>query len=236
MGRLRAFLKTVWLVTADSKSLAHEAAKPQSPLDAAAFRHCVAMVVAACFITALAIVMVKEGLEDLVIRDSNVPDFIDMPWLMEDLFVPGRGTAPPALFAYAVILGGYFAGATRHVFERARRRPITEGGRGDRRLCRGAARAASPPRRACTDGGNGGIFQKAGQDGAGRAAGADVGDVALCPNGHRRDRLPGWQVAREDGARAIQRAFSEWRATGPWASGASSFCVVRGASVDLDDR
>src|SRR5688572_2773768 len=38
IGRVRAFFKTVWMITSDVRSLRHEAAKPQSPSDAAAFR------------------------------------------------------------------------------------------------------------------------------------------------------------------------------------------------------
>src|SRR5687767_11785601 len=38
IGRLRAFLKTVWQVTWDSRRLRHEMAKPQDAGDAARFR------------------------------------------------------------------------------------------------------------------------------------------------------------------------------------------------------
>ena len=38
IGRLRAFVKTVWAVTLDVQSIRHELGRPQDPLDAIRFR------------------------------------------------------------------------------------------------------------------------------------------------------------------------------------------------------
>ena len=67
-GGIRAFVKTVWLMTLDAKSLRHEAAKPQSVRDAAGFRRRVAMllVLGAAVVTAMFIR--EDGIEQIVLQ------------------------------------------------------------------------------------------------------------------------------------------------------------------------
>src|SRR5215217_6169902 len=46
MGRVRAYVRTVWLVLINSRSLAYEAAKPQEPADARSFARVTGIVLA----------------------------------------------------------------------------------------------------------------------------------------------------------------------------------------------
>lgn len=119
IGRVRAFLKTVWLVTIDSKLLSQETAKAQSPKDAAAFRRWVAAALALCFAGAVVMLIESGAMADAMIdRSLNLPFYTRWPGLAQDLAVPWSAGVVwrPALFAYAALLAFYVAGATRPIF------------------------------------------------------------------------------------------------------------------------
>ena len=119
LGRLRAFLKTVWLVCADSRSLSHETAKSQSPRDAAVFRRWVAAALAVCFCGVVVMLIESGALADAVVDPS--PGFMRFgrsARLVQDLLVPWCAGIlwRPALFGYATAFAVYAAGATRPIF------------------------------------------------------------------------------------------------------------------------
>jgi hypothetical protein len=118
-GRVRAFLKTVWLVSVDSRTLSQETAKAQSPRDAAVFRRWVAAALAICF-AGVVVMLIESG----AIADATLDRSIDLrfytrwPGVVEDLAVPWSAGIVwrPALFVYTVAFAIYVAGATRPIF------------------------------------------------------------------------------------------------------------------------
>ena len=119
VGRLRAFLKTVWLVTIDSKRLRYETAKCQSSRDAAAFRRWVAVLLTICFAAAVVMLLLREGVEAIVVvQEPSVFTRVSLEGYEIDLLVPwSAGIAlRPALFVYALVLGFYVAGSSRSIF------------------------------------------------------------------------------------------------------------------------
>jgi len=119
VGRFRAFLKTIWLVTADSNSLRHETAKAQSPRDATAFGRWVAVLLALLFAGIVALVVHEDALRDIVVRppSARFPTW-QLNGLQQDILVPWSAgvTMPWALFAYATALAFYTAAAPRSLF------------------------------------------------------------------------------------------------------------------------
>src|SRR6185503_19429281 len=118
-GWVRAFLKTVWLVTSDSKSLRMETAKAQSLRDAARFRRWVAIVLSACFVAAVALIVREGGIRELAVRPPSQSGMMwRMPGWEQDLLVPWSAGIVlwPALFSYPVLLGFYVACAPASVF------------------------------------------------------------------------------------------------------------------------
>lgn len=126
VGRVRAFLKTVWLVTIDSKQLRHETAKAQSRRGAAAFRRWIAVLLTICFAAAIVMLLLGDGIEAIVVvHEPSVFARLSMEGYEIDLLVPwSAGIAlRPAPFAYALVLGFYVAGATRSIFRTNRLSP-----------------------------------------------------------------------------------------------------------------
>ena len=119
VGRVRAFLKTVWIVAVDSKSLGQETAKDQSPRDAAVFRRWVAAALALCGAGAVVMLLESGVIADLQLDPSPVLLWFGrMAGPMQDLLVPWSAGIlwRPALFGYAIALAFYVAGATRPIF------------------------------------------------------------------------------------------------------------------------
>ena len=123
LGRSRAFWKTVLLVTLDHRSLRHETARPQSPRDAAAFRRCVAAVLAACFVVLISPFLLDNELSsELAHAVPFSVEAMQSPGWLQDLVVPWFAGVllRPSLFGCVVGLAWYVAGAGRAVFRSAR--------------------------------------------------------------------------------------------------------------------
>jgi hypothetical protein len=118
IGRVQAFSKTVWLVTADGRALRQETAKEQSVHDAAKFRRWVALSLSICFIGAATMLIQQHVIADLAVKP---PSATVVAWKLsgweQDLLVPWSAgiVFPPALVAYAVLLAFYVAGAPASV-------------------------------------------------------------------------------------------------------------------------
>jgi hypothetical protein len=89
IGRIRAYIKTVWLITIGGKSLAHEAVKPQKLRDALAFRRITAFLIAIVFLAAfIAIIQDSGDLKELAVPRNNAFSKNSMPAWVDDLWVP----------------------------------------------------------------------------------------------------------------------------------------------------
>lgn len=127
IGRARAFLRTVCLVTLDLKRLRHEAAKPQSAHDAAVFRRWIIVLVAPSLAALAVIAILWVGIDEIVAERYSR---FGMPagkhsGLAQDLLVPwsaGIG-APGALFAYVVLAAVAIAGGPGAVVRVGRESP-----------------------------------------------------------------------------------------------------------------
>ncbi len=121
VGRVKAFLVTIWQVTVDRRSLRHEAAKPQSAADADVFRRWVTTVVALCFAVFATMLILGDGIQFVTIE--KVPSFSGVPpqpGYVQDLVVPWSAgvTLWPALYGYGLLLAMYMTGATLPVLKR----------------------------------------------------------------------------------------------------------------------
>ena len=117
LGPLRAFLKTVWLVTADAASLRYEVAKQQRPRDGASFRRWVAVILSACFAAGVGVVIAAGGIKEAAVDRDEFSSGTMQPWT-QDLFVPWSAgvVIRPALFAYTTLLAFHLAGVPRSIF------------------------------------------------------------------------------------------------------------------------
>ncbi len=119
VGRVRAFLKTVWLVTADGKALSMEAAKEQSARDAAWFTRWVAASLVVCFVAVVALVVYQGGIRAVAVKP---PSQARTAWQMsgweQDVLAPWSAGIVlwPTLVACPVMLAFYVAGAPASVF------------------------------------------------------------------------------------------------------------------------
>jgi hypothetical protein len=119
LGRVRAFLKTVWLATADSESLRMEAAKEQSVRDAAWFARWVAVSLSLCFLAVVALIVYQDGIREMAVKP---PSQARVAWRMsgteQDLLAPWSAGIIlwPGLVAYPVMLAFYVVAAPASVF------------------------------------------------------------------------------------------------------------------------
>ena len=120
LGRLRAFVKTVRLVTLDTRLLRQEASKTQSPRDAAVFRRCVAATLVISFAAVVIMALAADVLREVAITNTSsaLATGSTDAGLEEDFMIPWSAgiTQRPALFVYAAALAFYFASATRPIF------------------------------------------------------------------------------------------------------------------------
>lgn len=119
VGRVRAFLKTVWLVTADSAALRMEAAKEQSVRDAVWFTRWVAASLSLCFVAVVALIVHEGGIEDMAVQPrSQSRSALPMSGWEQDALVPWSAgiVLRPVPFACAILLAFYVAGAPAAIF------------------------------------------------------------------------------------------------------------------------
>lgn len=121
IGRVRAYLRTVWYVAMGSGQSANELAKPQDPADARAFRRVTATLLALVFLTAFAAVVVEEG--GLLFLTPQPLDILFqraalVQGAMLDITVPwGAGaTRWPIVPICLILLAIYLTGAQRLLF------------------------------------------------------------------------------------------------------------------------
>lgn len=121
IGRVRAYLRTVWYVAMGSGQSANELAKPQDPADARAFRRATATLLAVVFLTAFAAVVVDEG-GLLFLTPQPMGGRMMQVTILQgyelDLAVPwGAGaTRWPIIPICLVLLAIYLTGAQRLLF------------------------------------------------------------------------------------------------------------------------
>jgi hypothetical protein len=137
MGRVKGYLRTCWLVTADRPAIRFEAAKPQDPRDGRAFARVTGFVVALALLAVFwAVVYGMGGLTFLAVQPPNPllssgrlspgadayrQDFV-VPWCAGAML-------SPVLPGCLILLGFFIAGAQRFVF-RTRSLSAGQGARG----------------------------------------------------------------------------------------------------------
>jgi hypothetical protein len=120
MGRVRAYLKTVWQVLADARSLAYETAKPQAAEDARSFARITGIIIAlALLVPFTANVADEKGLSFLAVPLNPVG--VANPWISgwkADIVVPWSAGATlwPVPFLCIVLYAFYLARAAKPMF------------------------------------------------------------------------------------------------------------------------
>jgi hypothetical protein len=124
IGRVRAYFRTFWQVTIDSKAIRYEAAKPQEVGDGRAFARLTACIVALALLAVFAAAVFADGgLAFLAIHPTSPfnsfgnSTAITDPHL-QDLLVPwsAGATIAPVLPLCLIVLAFYLTGAQRYVF------------------------------------------------------------------------------------------------------------------------
>jgi hypothetical protein len=115
IGRIRAFVRTVWAVTVDARSIRHELGRPQSPRDAIHFRWWNAACVAAALGGAAAVALAEYGLAAIAVQQVSFSNPIPLPGLQQDAAVPwcAGATLLPAIPVYLFGLAAYLTGMGR---------------------------------------------------------------------------------------------------------------------------
>jgi hypothetical protein len=118
LGRLSAFMRTVWQFTFDVNAIRYDAAKPQSARDAAVFRRWVGGLLGACLAVVVGLIYGKRGIEKLAVEPGTIfgPMFGGRGTIAgwaQDAVVPWSAgiTLPFALFVYAALLAAYLVSA-----------------------------------------------------------------------------------------------------------------------------
>ena len=120
IGRIRAFLKTIWQVTIDSRRLRDEAQKPHQLADARSFRIPIASILALTFLSVFAAVAWhEEGLHFFAIQKSAHfdPSEHAIPRPMYDVIVPWStgATMPPVIPVMLTIFASSISRAPRTI-------------------------------------------------------------------------------------------------------------------------
>lgn len=121
IGRVRAFVRTVWQITFDKQRLRQELVKPQQLRDARAFGFRNAAAVAAALIVISATLLFEDGIQHIAIQPGTVGTIFArgragaMPDYAQDLAVPwsAGATLLPVVPLYLIGLALYLAGAAR---------------------------------------------------------------------------------------------------------------------------
>ena len=119
VGRVRAYVKTAWLVTIGSRRIAHEAARPQEPGDARSFRRVTAVLVAVALLVAYGLAVFPGGGRAMfaarpeAFRGTTAPN----KWL-QDIVVPwsAGATLLPVMPLLLVGVAFHLAGVHRRLF------------------------------------------------------------------------------------------------------------------------
>lgn len=116
LGRIRTYLQTVWRVIVDSRTLAHEASRPQNLRDAKVFRRITAILLALVLVSPIAgMLLSQEGLAPLAMpTEQSSP----LPGWALDLFMPwsAGATISVVLPLSLVMLSFYVTGVQSMLF------------------------------------------------------------------------------------------------------------------------
>jgi hypothetical protein len=120
VGRVRAYVRTVWLVLSDSRALAYETAKPQDPADARSFARINGVLAAMTLLLPFFAAMADAGGMGFL---AVPPNDSRGPWLKEwqqDVIVPWATgvTLWPVVTLCIVLFGFYLARAALPMFTR----------------------------------------------------------------------------------------------------------------------
>jgi len=132
IGRVRAFVRTVWQITLDYKRLRSELDKPQSLPDARRFRRVITIPLVLTVCTAAWLWIADEGLSDFEIKIPAVDEYANLrsedgsrlpaPGWMYDVAVPwsyGMRLFPVFMLAIAALIT-YWTGVTARAMRRRR--------------------------------------------------------------------------------------------------------------------
>jgi hypothetical protein len=118
IGRVRAFLKTVWYVTIDSKRIRHELARPQDARDARWFRVANAVVLSIALLSIAGIAAAEWGLHPIAVKPVSLwsgSASEPLPGWQQDVAVPWCAgmTLLPAIPLYLTLLAIYLTGVSQ---------------------------------------------------------------------------------------------------------------------------
>jgi hypothetical protein len=117
IGRRRAFIRTLWLVTFDSRKLRGELARAQEPRDAAWFRAMNTALLAVTLIGIAAVAGAQSGMGSIAIEPYSLSysNLQPLPGWQQDLAVPWCAgiTILPAIALYPTLLAIYLTGVGR---------------------------------------------------------------------------------------------------------------------------
>jgi len=124
IGRVRAYIQTVWLVTIDSRRLRYEASKPQDMKDARKFRWITTSILAVAFVGIFTIFAAVEGGDPTRLAaplwrtQSFMSPWNYLPPWLGDLLVPWAAslTIPLLVPALLVALAIHLTTSSRHLF------------------------------------------------------------------------------------------------------------------------
>jgi hypothetical protein len=123
IGRIRAYFKTLWQITIDSKSLRFESATPQDLSDARSFRRITACILATAFLTAFAASLyAQHGFVSFAVQPPSLFGSGSLAPPQEGYFydfaVPwcAAATLPPVLPICLFVLAFCWLGASGFVF------------------------------------------------------------------------------------------------------------------------
>ena len=119
LGRVRAYLRTLWLVTINSRRLAYEAVKPQTFADARNFRRITAVILAMVLLGAFAVIVIAQnGLVFMAVQPEPLQVSPSSTQWMYDLAVPWSAGATlwPVIPVCLVFLAFGIASAAQSLF------------------------------------------------------------------------------------------------------------------------
>lgn len=122
IGRVWAYLKTVWLVTVGRRTLAYEPSRPQDPGDARSFRRVTAAIIAIPLLSVFFAAAIAEGGLAYIAWQPELPLGLggggQLPGFLIDVLVPWSAGATlwPVLPICLILLSIQLAGVQRAIF------------------------------------------------------------------------------------------------------------------------